>query len=247
MIKAVIIDDEEMAREIVLDYLEEFPEIEVTGQCADGFTGLKAINKEKPDLVFLDIQMPRLTGFELLEVLDRHPAIIFTTAYDEYAIRAFEQNAVDYLLKPFSQERFRDAVRKAKERIGKESPGFLAKNLEAHLEKKTDILNRVVVKSGRDIHVISVHDIFYIEAQDDYVMIYLEKKRFLKQKTMKFFEEHLDPGLFIRVHRSYIVNVDKILRIEPYEKSSAIVILQDGRNVTVSRTGLSKLKSRLDL
>jgi len=247
MIKAIIIDDEEMAREIVYDYLEEFNEIEVIDQCADGFSGLKSISEKKPDLIFLDIQMPKLTGFELLEILDEKPRIIFTTAYDQYAIQAFEQNAVDYLLKPFSKERFRNAVVKAVSQIKSGSQNSEREKLTRHLDEKTELLNRVVVKTRKDLHIIPVNSIIYIEAQDDYVMIYLEKDRFLKKKTMRFFEDHLDPNDFVRVHRSYIVRLDQISRVEPYEKSSAIIILKDGRSVPVSRYGLSKLKGILEL
>ncbi len=247
MIRAIIIDDEEMAREIVMDYLEEFKEIEVIDQCADGFHGLKSINEKKPDLVFLDIQMPKLTGFEMLEVLDDKPRIIFTTAYDQYAIQAFEQNAVDYLLKPFSYDRFVTAVKKATELINSETYPVEQQNLEKHLEEKEERINRVVVKTRKEIHIIPVKQIWYLEAQDDYVMIYLDKDKFLKQKTMHFFEDHLSPNDFIRVHRSYIVRIERIQKIEPYEKSAGIVILKDGRKVPVSRSGLSKLKGILDL
>lgn len=247
MIKAIIIDDEELAREIVLDYLEDFPEITVVDQCGDGFSGLKAINEKKPDLIFLDIQMPKLTGFELLEVLDERPRIIFTTAYDQYAIQAFEENAVDYLLKPFSKDRFQAAVTKA---IGLIKAGDTPEErikLEKHFESKEDELNRIVVKSRKEIRIIPVNQIHYIEAQDDYVMIYLEKEKFLKQKTMKFFEDHLGAKDFVRVHRSYIVRIDRINRIEPYEKSTSVIILKDGRKIPVSRSGMIKLKGILDL
>jgi two-component system LytT family response regulator len=247
MIRTVIIDDEEMAREIILDYLEDFPGIQVVDQCEDGFSGLKSINDKKPDLVFLDIQMPKLTGFEMLEVLDERPKIIFTTAYDQYAIRAFEQNAVDYLLKPFGKDRFNAAMEKA---ISLIEAGNLADDksrLEKHFESKEEELNRIVVKSRKEIRIIPVDQIHYLEAQDDYVMIYLEKEKFLKQKTMKFFEDRLPPKDFIRVHRSYIVRMDKISRIEPYEKSTSLILLKDGRQIPASRSGLSKLKGILDL
>lgn len=236
-----------MAREIILDYLEDFPEIQILDQCEDGFSGLKAINDRNPDLVFLDIQMPKLTGFELLEVLDEKPKIIFTTAYDQYAIQAFELNAVDYLLKPFGKDRFNAAVGKAINLIKAGDRSDDKSKLEKHFESKEEELNRIVVKSRKEIRILPVDQVHYLEAQDDYVMIYLEKEKFLKQKTMKFFEDHLNPKDFIRVHRSYIVRIDKISKIEPYEKSTSLIILKDGRQVPVSRSGLSKLKAILDL
>ncbi len=247
MIKVIIIDDEEMAREIIADYLKEFEEIEVVAQCEDGFSGLKAIQDKNPDLVFLDVQMPKLTGFEMLEILDEKPAIIFTTAYDQYAIQAFEQNAVDYLLKPFAHERFNTAVGKAISRIreGLERPE--KEKLREHLSESEDYIHRVVVKLRKEIRIIPVNQISYIEAQDDYVMLYTEKEKFLKQKTMKYFENHLDPHEFIRIHRSYIVRTDRIGKIEPYEKSSFVVVLKDETSLPVSKSGFTKLKSVLDL
>ncbi|MFW5644733.1 MAG: LytR/AlgR family response regulator transcription factor [Bacteroidota bacterium] len=247
MIKAVLIDDEEMAREIISDYLEDFEDIEVVAHCDDGFSGLKAIQDKNPDLVFLDVQMPKLTGFEMLEVLDEKPAIIFTTAYDQYAIQAFEQNAVDYLLKPFSPERFNAAVKKAISRIREGTERPEKEKLREHLDEKEEYKNRVVVKYRKEIRIIPVNQINYIEAHDDYVMIYTEKEKFLKQKTMKYFESHLDPGEFVRLHRSYIVRVDRIARIEPYEKSNFIVVLKDDKSLPVSKSGFTKLKSILDL
>lgn len=247
MIKAVIIDDEEMAREIIADYLEEFEEIEVIAHCEDGFSGLKVIQDKNPDLVFLDVQMPKLTGFEMLEVLDEKPAIIFTTAYDQYAIQAFEKNAVDYLLKPFSSERFSAAVEKAISLIRKGTKRPEKEKLREHLEEKEDYINRIVVKLRKEIRIIPVNQINYIEAQDDYVMIFTEKEKFLKQKTMKYFETHLDPHEFVRIHRSYIVRTDRIGKIEPYEKSNFVVVLKDGTSLPVSKSGFAKLKSVLDL
>jgi two-component system LytT family response regulator len=246
MIKALIIDDEDFAREVIKEYLEDHVEIEILGEFPDGFTGLKAINELHPDLVFLDVQMPKLSGFEILEVLDEKPMIIFTTAYDQYAIKAFEMNAVDYLLKPFSKDRFDAAIEKASEKKNKSNKESLSK-LEKTIDNHKEILNRIVVKVRNEIEVLAVDKINYMEAQDDYVMIYTREKKYLKQKTMSFFEQHLDPELFLRVHRSYIVRIDDIQKIEPYEKSSSIIILKDGRKVPVSRTGLSKLKSKLGM
>ncbi len=193
MWKALIIDDELYAREIVKEYLGKHENIEICGEYADGFAGLKAINELQPHIVFLDIQMPKLTGFEMIELMDQKPAIIFTTAYDQYAIRAFEENAVDYLLKPFPEDRFDDAVGKAVRRLESGAESGMIRKLEMHLDENPGKLNRIVVRTRTGIRVIPVDQIVCLEAQDDYVMIHVESEKFLKQKTMKYFEDHLDP------------------------------------------------------
>jgi two-component system LytT family response regulator len=247
MYKAVIIDDESYAREIVKEYLDKYNDIGIAGEFSDGFSGLKGINELSPDIVFLDIQMPKLTGFEMLELLDKRPAIIFTTAYDQYAIKAFEENAVDYLLKPFSEDRFNEAVSKAIKKISSGASGSDAEKLEKHFSISQEVLNRIVVKHRTGIKVIPVDQVVCLEAQDDYVMIHLTGEKYMKQKTMKYFEDHLDMSRFIRVHRSYIVKIDQIRKIEPYEKSAGIIVMHDGRQVPVSRSGLSRLKEVLDI
>jgi two-component system LytT family response regulator len=245
-IKVIIVEDEKPARDLVKNYLEAFPELALIGEFDNGFDGLRAINEFKPDLVFLDVQMPKLNGFEMLEVLDHKPEIIFTTAYDQYAINAFEQNAVDYLLKPFSQERFNQAVERLKERGGYRSEPEAIDRIKRHMADGGEKLHRVVIKKSGRIHVISTDQIHYLEAQDDYVMVYTDEGKFLKQQTMKYFEKHLDPEQFVRVHRSYIANVTRIEKIEPYEKSNFILILKDGNKVPVSRSGMQLLKENLD-
>jgi two-component system LytT family response regulator len=187
--------------------------------------------------------MPKLNGFEMIELLDEKPQIIFTTAFDQYAIRAFEMNAIVYLLKPFSLERFKESVDKAISRrdSGKSNIKDLDE-LKEHLENKEEIINRIVVKSRNSIFVLPVHQVNYIEAQDDYVMVYTDNAHYLKQKTMKYYEDHLDPGEFLRVHRSYIVRLDKIIKIEPYEKSSYIAVLKNSEKIPVSRSGYSRLR-----
>jgi len=246
-IKVLIIDDELLARELVRSYLIDFPQIEIVGELSDGFQGIKAINETKPDLVFLDVQMPKLTGFEMLELLENMPNIIFTTAYNEYAIKAFEHNAIDYLLKPFSKERFQAAVEKGMERVRNQEVNREQVNkLVEHQDEQKDCINRVVVKSGSKIHVIPVNLIRYIEAQDDYVMIYTEEGRHLKQKTMKYFQNHLDENEFCRIHRSYIVRVNQIVQLEPYEKESWVVVLKKGEKLKVSRNGYKQLKAMLE-
>ncbi len=245
MIKTIIVEDEKLARDLIKNYLNNHEDFELIGEYEDGFSGLKAINEMKPDLIFLDIQMPKLTGFEMLEVLEHHPAIIFTTAYDQYALKAFEHNALDYLLKPYSKDRFDEALGKAREKVqsgDKESIGRLVE----HRDQQEDEIHRVVVKSRSRINVIPVEDIIYLEAQDDYVMIYTLQSKHLKQKTMKFFEAHLPVEDFVRIHRSYIVKLSEIAQMQLYEKESYIVILKNGVKLPVSKSGLPKLKKKLD-
>jgi len=249
-IKTIIVEDEKPARDLIKTYLEGSPAVELIGEYDNGFDGLKAINELKPDAIFLDVQMPKLTGFEMLEVLEHHPEVVFTTAYDQYAIHAFEQNAVDYLLKPFSLDRFREAIGKLESRLeshndsGKTKSGI--EKIRKHLAESDEKLHRVVIKKSGKIHVISTDDINFLEAQDDYVMIYSDEGKYLKQQTMKYFENHLDSQQFVRVHRSYIANITCIERIEPYEKSNFILILKDGNKVPVSRSGMQVLKENLD-
>lgn len=246
MMTAIIIEDEQPARELVKNYLKTYNNIELLGEFSDGFSGIKAINELHPDLVFLDIQMPKLTGFEMLEILDHMPNIIFTTAYDQFAIKAFEMNAVDYLLKPFSRDRFGQAVEKALDRFSKkQSPLNSIKELKKHVQNNIEKLERVVVKTGSKIKVIPVEDIVWLESQDDYVMIYTSAGKYLKQETMKHFEEHLDGGNFIRVHRSYIVRLDAIVQLELYEKGSYLAVLSTGAKVKVSDSGYKNLKSKM--
>lgn len=247
MIKAIIIEDEQPARELVKNYLKAYPDIELLGEFSDGFSGIKAINELHPDLVFLDIQMPKITGFEMLEILDAIPEIIFTTAYDQFAIKAFEMNAVDYLLKPFSRERFAQAIEKAVDRNAKKQSSVEnIKELKKQVQSNIDKLERVVVKTGSKIKVIPVEDIVWLESQDDYVMIYTSSGKYLKQETMKHFEEHLDPANFIRVHRSYIVRLDAIVQLELYEKGSYLAVLSTGAKVKVSDSGYKNLKSKMN-
>lgn len=246
MIKAVLIDDEPLAREVVKEYLLNFPQIEVVQECNDGFEGLKAIQQHQPDIVFLDIQMPKITGFEMLELVENMPAVIFTTAFEEHAIRAFEVHAVDYLLKPFSADRFDKAVQKWLDHF--QTPA--AANTEALLETAAATplqSNRVVIKINGKIKIIPVQDIHYLEAADDYVKIVTQEGSFLKNKTMSFFEKMLDPQQFTRVHRSYILNVNQVTRIDPYEKENHLAILRSGARVLVSKTGYPRLKAALGL
>jgi len=245
-ITAIIIDDEELARKIIIRYLDKHPEIRLIEECDNGFSGLKAINELKPDIVFLDIQMPKISGFEMLEILDEKPLIIFSTAYDDFAIKAFEHSAVDYLLKPYSQKRFSEAIGKA---INKIRQGITTQNeiqdLRGNLEVSQEYLRRVVIKSGSKVVVLPVDEIHYLEAADDYVEVHTARDQYLKQKTMNYFEQHLDPDLFIRVHRSFIVSIPQISKLEPYSKDSFVLLLKNGKEVNVSKSGYKNLKERL--
>jgi len=245
-IRVIIIDDEKLAREITKSYLSKVPEVEIIAECSHDFDAIKKINENKPDLIFLDIQMPKINGFEMLELLDDPPAIIFTTAYDQFAIKAFEVSAVDYLLKPFSEERFNTALKKSYTFIqDKYQQNSAIKNIIEHHDQQIEFLERVVIKDGSKISILPVDSIKWIEAQDDYVMINSDQGRFLKKKTMKYFENHLDENAFIRIHRSYIINADFIQHLEQKGKESYQLILKNGKELPVSKTGLTKLKNTL--
>jgi two-component system, LytTR family, response regulator len=246
MMKALIIDDEPLARSIVKEYLLQHPDIELLQECNDGFEGLKAIQQHQPDLIFLDIQMPKINGFEMLELIDNPPAVIFTTAFEEYAIKAFETHAVDYLLKPFSADRFNKALQK----IAAVQKSSSDERLKAVVETAASTgiqSNRIVVKDGGKIKIIPVHQVQYLEAADDYVKIIAGDGIFLKKKTMQFFEESLQPYQFARVHRSYIINTQLITRIDPHERESHLVLLSTGVRIPVSKAGYLKLKEILGL
>lgn len=245
-VSAIIIDDEKLAREITKGYLKNNSEVEVVAECSNGFEAIKKINELKPDLIFLDIQMPKISGFEMLELLEEPPVIIFTTAFDHHAIKAFEVNAADYLLKPFSEDRFNNALKKSFNHLqDKFEHDSVIKNIIDHNEKKIEFLERVVIKEGSKISIIPVQTIKWIEAQDDYVKINCDQGRFLKQKTMKYFENHLNENNFIRIHRSYIINVDFIQHLEQTGKESYQIILKNDKQLPVSKTGLAKLRNTL--
>ncbi len=245
-IRTIIIDDEQLARSITKSYLSKHPEIEIVAECSNGFDAIKKINEEKPDLIFLDIQMPKINGFEMLELLEDPPAIIFTTAYDQFAIKAFEVSAVDYLLKPFSEERFNEALKKSYTYIqDKFQQDSAIKNIIKQNDERIEFLERVVIKEGAKISVLPVESIKWIEAQDDYVMINSEQGRFIKKKTMRYFENHLNENMFIRIHRSFIINADYIQHLEQKGKESYRLILKNGKELPVSKTGLTKLKNTL--
>ncbi|MNK11422.1 Transcriptional regulatory protein YehT [compost metagenome] len=245
MIRTILIDDEPLARDVVKHYLRNFPDVEVVAECSDGFEGIKAIAEHQPDLIFLDIQMPKISGFEMLELIEKHPAVIFTTAFDEYAIKAFEVNAIDYLLKPIEQGRFDLAMQKLPTRLN---------NIDAVAKELLDVAglspaqsNRVVVKKNGVIKIIAVVDIHYLEADDDYVKLSTSEGIFQKNKTMSFFEKTLESSQFIRIHRSYIINLAQVTKIELKEKDSYVVLLKSDIWLPVSKTGYIKLKAALGI
>lgn len=246
MAKVILIDDEPLARSVVREYLAQHPAMEVITECGDGFEGVKAIQQHQPDLIFLDIQMPKITGFEMLELLEKPPAVIFTTAFDEFAIKAFEAHAVDYLLKPFNQERFDKAIAKWEDKQN-DIPEKNTQDLLDAAALSPAQRQRIVVRNGSKIKIISVHDVWHLEAADDYVKIHTNEGYFLKNKTMAHFEQALDEQQFVRCHRSYIVNVQQITRIDPYEKDNHVAILRNGTKVPVSRSGYARLKDVLGL
>ena len=252
--RAILVDDEDLARQVLRELLQAHPEVEIVAECANGFEAVKAVVDLKPDLLFLDVQMPKLDGFEVLELTGSEPAVIFVTAYDQYALRAFEAHAVDYLLKPFGADRLRGALERATERLeinrlgsnrlgGKLPPPL---ELAAEARPPAQFLERIVVKDGPRVHLIPVRKLDYAEAQDDYVALSTEGKKHLKQQTISSLEKALDPTRFLRVHRSYIVNLERVVKIEPYGKDTHVVVLTTGAQLPVSRTGYARLREVLE-
>ncbi len=245
--KCLIIDDEEPARSLVREYLSEYNAFEIIGEGSNGLEGVQLINQLKPDVVFLDIQMPKLTGFEILELIDSKPFIVFSTAFDQFAIKAFEQNAIDYLLKPYSKDRFAQAIDKIISQsedaeITSQSNHKIIETIDDSIEE----LNRIAIRSGNHIKVLPVEKISYLQSDDDYVKIHSEGRTYLKEKTMKFFETHLNPEQFVRIHRSFILNVNELDKIERYEKDCYVAILKDASKLKVSANGYKALKNVLN-
>ena len=243
-IRTIIVDDEPLARELLREYLRAFPDVEIVGECGNGFEAVRQTVDLKPDLLLLDIQMPRLSGFEVLELLGEHPAVIFVTAYDAFALRAFEVHAVDYLLKPFARQRLEKALARARERLQKRRVPSLAP-LVAGVRSAEGPLRRLLIRDRGDVQVIPVEEIDYLEAQDDYVAVHTAGRSVLKQERLSALEQQLEPSKFVRVHRSYIVNIERLKRIEPYSRDSRILLLKDGSRIPVSRAGYEKLKHLL--
>jgi two-component system, LytTR family, response regulator len=243
--KAVIADDEELARHILREYLEKEPGIEIVAECTNGFEAVKAAAEWKPDVLFLDVQMPKLDGFEVLELIDSNVAVVFVTAFDQYAMRAFDAAAVDYLLKPFSGGRFRAALKKVEARIGEMRPANLPADLKNAVRPAGEYLERIVVKDGTRVHVIPVGKLDYAESQDDYVALRSDGRNWLKQQTIASLEGALDPKRFVRIHRSWLVNVERITRVEPNTKDTWLAILADGTKIPMSRGGYTRFNALL--
>ena len=243
-LRVVIVDDEPLARAVVREFLAAHPGVEVVAECANGFEAVKAVSELNPDLLFLDVQMPKLSGFEVLELIGRVVPVIFTTAYDQYALRAFEVHAVDYLLKPFSEQRFGEALSRARERLASRDI-MPVDALVADTRPRNGPLERVLIRDGSQVHVLPVDKIDYVEAQDDYVCFQSDGKSFLKDQTLGVTEGLLDPARFVRIHRSYLLNIDRIARVELYAKDSRVAILRDGTKLPVSRAGYARLAKLL--
>jgi len=243
--RALLVDDEELARAVVREHLEAHPEIEIVGEAGNGFEAVKSYGELKPDLVFLDIQMPKLDGFEVLELLDPQPTVIFITAYDQHALRAFEVHAVDYLMKPFSADRFEEALIRAKARMDKGHPAGPQPTELSAAAKSEWPLDRLVVRDGTKVTLIPMAKLDYIQAQDDYVLLKTPEKGHLKQQTLSSLESRLDPKRFLRIHRSYIIQMDRLARLEQTPSESWVAVLNDGTKLPVSKSGYGRLKDVL--
>jgi two-component system LytT family response regulator len=242
-LRVLIVDDEEPARQFLRRELETVGSVEILGECANGFAAVKAATELKPEVVFLDIQMPKLDGFEVCELLDPKVLVVFVTAYDAHALRAFEVHAVDYLLKPVSAERLRRALEHARERLGEPGPGILAVSAAA---RPAGFLERLVVKDGADIVFIPCARLDWVEAQEDFVALHSQGRSFLKNQTIASLEAALDPKRFVRIHRSSIVNLERIVQVHPYSKDDKLAVLKDGTRLPISRGGYKKLRALWD-
>ncbi len=242
--RVLIVDDEPLARKAMSLALAEFPEIEIIGECTDGFDAVKVINKEKPDVIFLDIQMPKLDGFDVLELLDEPPFIVFVTAYNEYALKAFESHALDYILKPVKIERLAITLKRVDKQLRERKEQPVSQLLDHHQQHHSPP-DRILIRDRNRIHILPVKEISYIEAQDDYVALYTKNRSYLKKETLSGLEKRLESRQFVRIHRSYILNIDFLSKIEPFAKDSKIAVLKDGKTLPVSRSGYQLLMSYL--
>jgi len=242
-LRIAVVDDEELARRVVLEYLEGVEDVEIVAECSNGFEAVKAVADLKPDLLLLDVQMPKLNGFEVLELVGRDQPVVFVTAFDDYALKAFEVHAVDYLLKPFEKDRLIEALSRARTRIARREPPTAAVKMAADARPKP--LDRVLVRDGGKVHIIPVGRIDYIQAQDDYVCIHADGRELLKEQTLAELEGSLDPARCVRIHRSYLLNIDRLARMEPATKDTRVAILKDGRELPISRSGYQRLDELL--
>jgi two-component system, LytTR family, response regulator len=242
--RLVVVDDEPLARAVLREFAAGIRDLEVVAECGNGFEAVKAVAEHQPDLVLLDVQMPKLDGFEVLELLGRDQPVIFATAYDQYALRAFEVHAVDYLLKPFSAERFEEAMSRARERVRARTPTPV-EEIVRDARPRSGPAERVLIRDGANVHVLPVDAVDYVEAQDDYVAFTSGGKQYLKDQTLAAVERTLDPARFVRIHRSYVLNIDRIAKVELYAKDSRVAILRDGTRLPVSRAGYARLSELL--
>ena len=242
MIKTLIVDDEPLAAGLVKEFLSAYPQFEVVAICHDGFEALKAIQLFQPELIFLDIQMPKITGFELLELLENPPAVLFTTAFDQYAVQAFDVKGIDYLVKPFSEARFAQAITRF---LSQQKTKTVPEAVDYPVSEERN--KRIVVRVKNEIKIIQTQEVRYFEAEDDYISIHTQEGKFLKKMTMKQLEESLDPEKFARVHRSYLVNLQEVAGLEPYEKESFLLRLRSGQKIPVSKSGYARLRQVLGL
>jgi two-component system LytT family response regulator len=243
-LRTIVVDDEELARQVLCELLQAHEEVEVVAECKNGLEAVKAVAEHKPDLLFLDVQMPKLTGFDVLELVGPGVPVIFVTAYDEYAMKAFEVHAMDYLLKPVGKDRLATALQRLKSHQQEKTP--MPAELAASARPAGQFAQRLVVKDGTRVTLIPAPKLDYAEAQDDYVALASEGKKHLKQQTIASLEASLDPKLFVRIHRSYIVNLERVVRIEPYGRESRVAILSSGTKLPVSRAGYARLQMLLD-
>ena len=243
-LRIAIVDDEDLARAVVREYLTATPDVEIVAECANGFEAVKAVSELQPDLLILDVQMPKLNGFEVVELVGRDVAVVFVTAYDQYAIRAFEVHAVDYLLKPFGPERLVAALDRVRERLGR-GEVLPVHDLAAAAQPAQGHTRRVLVRDGSRVHVLPVEKIDCVQAQDDYVCFRCEGKEYLKEQTLAQLETSLDPAKFVRIHRSFLLNLDRLARVETDDRENRIAILNDGRRLPISRAGHARLSALL--
>jgi len=243
-LRVIVVDDEELARALLRELLAAYEDVEIVAECGNGFEAVKAVTEKKPDLLLLDVQMPKLDGFDVLELIGADVPVIFTTAFDQYAIKAFQVHAVDYLLKPFGAERLAEALVRARSRILSRET-LPAKALMSEARTARTPLERILIRDKADVHVIPVAKIDYFEAQDDYVSLKVGDRNLLKEQTLSELEQLLDPGRFVRIHRRYLLNVARLAKIEQSATDSRVAILQDGSELPISRSGYAKLREIL--
>ena len=244
-LRVAIVDDEAPARAILREYLGQEPGVEVVAECGNGFEAVQAVANVKPDVLLLDVQMPKLDGFEVLELIERDVAVVFVTAYDQYALKAFEVHAVDYLLKPFGPERLTEALERVRKRLATGKVAAGAEPLAGRLQRGRTPITRVLIRDGASVHIVPLAKIDYAEAQDDYVAIHAEKRTYLKEQTMGQMEAMLDPRQFVRIHRSYLLNIDRLAKVEATDTDSRVAILRDDTRLPVSRSGYARLAALL--